>query len=148
MYTLIVWLLVTFSASNPDFNLIEATSQNYVGGQAAAGKGTNYKVMLVTKSASKKISIEQVWCDSIWFTVETFNTSNQKINAFEKNDTLVLYFSKHIKTDEWGKTKNETVKTAAPINFSGKALISYKKKNIQKYFAIENFTQLQDQIRR
>ncbi len=140
-FLLISILFVNFLHAQ-DFEIIEATSQNWTGGTARSGHGVNYKIAIVCKKKMKKLKFDKLWVNNEALTIKT-TKDNLGRNFFSENDTILLAARKTVKTNEYGEEIKEAEKEETPpAKFESDALISYMVKKKEKYFLIPKLKQL------
>ncbi len=122
-----------------DFTVVDATSQDWIGGARGSGKGTNYHITLVAKKCSSKLTIDQLWIGEDFYEVEVFkDLANRSDKSFERKDTLHLVVSKLIR-----KGKVFGVSTyQKPPEHVGEAIIGFVKNGKRKYKVIKKLTKL------
>jgi hypothetical protein len=132
-----------------DFKIIEATSQEFLGGIPEAGFGTNYRLVLLAQKNSQKLTIDQLWIADKFFKARA-----NKINcapddySFIKNDTIILKVSDIKKTTKEGEIipKGTEKELDIPYDYNGAALIGFTLRNKRKYKEVPAFKKLGKQI--
>lgn len=129
------------------FTNIQVTKQEQVGGRMESGASTVYTFKIVAKKPSSKLHFEEVWIGTKYFAIEA---SHQKPDNsisldFEKGDTIFFQAIERYLPNESGDLvlqKSSQYKNV-PIEYAGKALLGYKYKGKQHYYAVEDIQILQ-----
>ncbi len=131
---LVIWLLY-FSATckqigtKPDLIFINATSQDWSGGAAGSGQGTNYNFYFIKKSVS--VTCDSVWVNGFVLPVKSFLKPN--------NDTLRITASAFFRRKMGAQDRMPVIepkKEASPVAVTGAAVISYTSGNVVKYITV------------
>ncbi len=138
----IVLLIFLFGAK---LKLIEATSQEWAGGQYQSGYGTDFKITLLAKRNSAQLQVDELWMAGDYFEVHAVkDLTNRSNHSFSRRDTVYITAGITFKPTQGGKmVKVETKKKPAPIDYDGVALVGYSYKGKRKYIEIESFKKLE-----
>jgi len=141
MKYLIIILSIFGFLFQPKIKLVDAVSYSWAGGRQESGKGINYTFKFVAGKSSEILEINQLWVDSVYFEVKPQRQLKDLSisHEFEKHDTIIIQANHRFLPDENMELKaaysNEQI--PPPYEYSGKALIGYKKRGKQKYLEIE-----------
>ncbi len=130
------------------FEIIEATSQKWYGGQRDTGYGTYYEINIVPNASSESLKFDQIRIGEKYFEVSTYQKGRKiKNNTFSKGDTITININdrtvpnfSHLENTE----KCLTEKHELPYKYKGKALLSFQYNDKRKYKEIEKFTILKE----
>jgi hypothetical protein len=146
MKTILFILLCIFGwFVHKPFTVVEKTVQTSMGGRAESGIATSYTVKFVANYSSEKMSIGDMWIDSVYFEVHPYkqNADLSFSQKWEKGDTLFVKVVKHRYPDGIKIVKdNSGPVKPLPRKYSGAALIGYKLKGKMKFFVIDEFKEL------
>ena len=147
MKTLVIILtsLSLFGCFTKDFEVVDATSQKWIGGIPGAGKGTNYEIKVLAFKNSARLQIDKIWIGEEYYDISALKDSKKtKDTSFEKMDTLYIKVHKYIRTDREGvEIKTEVdQKNKLPKEYVGEALIGFTYKGKRKYKTIGSFKKL------
>lgn len=151
----------TFIPEKAGLKVTKATAQNWAGGAAGSGKGTNYLISL-TKKAKKPLKISSVWVGTaqegkpLEFTLTTL-AKDGKMPSFEESDItaaniLQLEARLHIPgerrlpddPEEVEEPKKNADKPVCAIaDFKGAAYIAYNMGKKLEYLIIDKFEDLE-----
>lgn len=127
------------------FYVTRATKQGWSGGQPRTGYGINYVFSIVTKTNSDNLSINKIWIDSTFYSLDYYTVNNHQVNGeFASNDTLNFrvsyrgYWGAYM-PDDFNPTNNFV---DPPIEFEGEAVIEYTVFDVKYYFIIKEFEEL------
>jgi len=144
--------IILFSApcfTTKDFKIIEATSQEFLGGIPEAGYGTNYNLIILAQKNSQKLTIDQMWIGNKFFEVKAKKKDHAPNDySFARNDTIILSFSDITKTNKEGEIISKVLekKPDPPYGFQGVALIGFTLKDKRKYKEVPAFRKLEKQV--
>lgn len=137
--------LCLLSCFGKDFEIIEATSQKWVGGIPGSGKGTNYVIKVIPYKSSDKLQIDKIWIGNDYYEITPLtNPQNKNSTSFEMKDTLYIRIHKYIRTNMLGEIVKPNLKegTEIPPEFEGDALLAFTYKGERKYKVIKEFKKL------
>jgi hypothetical protein len=127
------------------FVLIQVDSRQVAAGRVESGVSSTYSFSMIANYNSTKLSIEDLWVDSVYYRVFPFkqNSDLSFSQSWEAGDTIQFravsrYYSIENKTikDNGGPEK------LLPKKYNGDALIGYKLKGKQYYHVVENIKKL------
>ena len=118
--------------------LIDATSQEWYGGQYESGRGTDYVFTIRAGGGSDKLVIDQLWLEEDFYEVSAVkNRAKRSDLTFQKNDTIYIQAGKKLLPDANGNMlKVAGKKMDPPREFSGTALLGYTWKGKRKYLEV------------
>jgi hypothetical protein len=132
--------------SDAYFTVISSTSQNWAGGAAGSGSGTNYSF-----TVTFKCSINLVF-DSVWVgggnSLDLFNSISVEMDSeysYTKNETLSLSASQYY-PGEYDRNIGliKVKESPPPINYQGDALIKFYVNGQTFYYAVQGMKSLPD----
>jgi len=142
-----------------DFEIIDATSQKWVGGIRSAGSGINYQLTLLTNQSSKNINVDQLWIGDQYFKVSAikkFPASEKE--GFEKGDTIYINAriahprppsptggeTQQVKnpSNEDATLHEDSLRQTPPFSYDGVALIGYELNKKRKFFIVEKIKKI------
>lgn len=157
-----VWY--TFTPSKNKLTLESATMQEWAGGAAGSGRGTNYRI-IVRKKAKKSVKISSVWVGdaqngrTIEFKVTTAPKDSKDINLSDKveditnADKLLIEATLRIpgqkrrlpdEPEEPEETPKQTEKQICAIEgFKGEGYVAYSMGKKVQYLIIDKFEKLE-----
>jgi hypothetical protein len=83
-------LISAFVLIEPPFKIIKSEQQKYYAGRKESGGGINYKIKVVAKKSSKKLSFESISVAGYKLKIKAYNTKDDIIQKFKSGDTLLL----------------------------------------------------------
>jgi len=125
--------------------VLDATSQEWYGGQYESGKGTDYNIKLLARGGSDKLAIDKLWIEDDFYEVKAIkNPAKRSELNFAKRDTIYVRAAKKLLPDENGRMLEVTGKgEEPPREFSGMALLAYTWKGKRKYKEIKDLRKLE-----
>ncbi|MCF8298946.1 MAG: hypothetical protein K9J13_15465 [Saprospiraceae bacterium] len=150
LLSILLIFLSTLFCKKTDFEIVEATKQDWTGGFRGSGYGTNYVIKTVANHSSKTLKIDQLWVgnkkfDAVAITGYYLPFDKQDTN-FRKKDTVYLLAFFVQKVDRTGnpvEEDNETKKILPPIKYDGDALVGYRVNKKRKYMVIKSIKELE-----
>ncbi len=124
-------------------SLVEATAQNWAGGAAGSGTGTNYAFKL-TVHTSEELRFDTVWVKDYALPLKLVKIAGKSGLTYGKGDTLIVTARKHkldprmrerIKGEDQPKIKEETP-VKPPVVIEGEALLQYRFNNREQYIQV------------
>ena len=108
-FLVIISAICLIGCFTKDFEIIEASSQKWIGGAPGSGKGTNYNIKVLPFKDSDKLQIDKIWIGNEYFEINALvDPKDTKNKSFEKNDTLYIKVHKYIRTGRHGEVaKND-----------------------------------------
>lgn len=147
---ILVVLLCFFGWFKPvPFEIIESNHQVSVGGRQESGIATNYSFIIIANYNSEKLSIEDIWIDSVYFKVQPFkqNKDLSFSQTWEKGDTIQFRVTKRSYPGQGKEIKDFNGEhKPLPKTYVGDALLGYKIKGKQKYYIVQTIKNLPKQI--
>jgi len=128
-----------------EFEIIEATSQKWAGGQERTGHGYYYNLTLKAKKSSQKLIFDKLWIGADFFTIKAYKRSgNKHVEVFNTNDTIYINArSQKRPIDPENPEENQkTIKELPPFDLKGAALLGYIYKGKRKYKTVEAFKEV------
>ncbi|RLD67537.1 MAG: hypothetical protein DRI84_02190 [Bacteroidetes bacterium] len=130
------------------FKVVKVTKQEQMGGRMESGTSTVYLFKIVAKKPSTKLHYEDLWIGTEYYAIEASHQKpdNSITNEFEKGDTIFFQAVRRFLPDDRGDLvlqKSSQIKNV-PLEYAGKALIGYKYKEKQHYYAVEDIEVLTD----
>jgi len=118
--------------------LVDATSQQWYGGQYESGKGTDYVLTMKARGGSDKLVLDQLWLGEDFYEISAVkNLARRSDLNFEKRDTIYVRVGKKYKPDSNGNMVKVTGKSVKPPKeFTGAALLGYTWKGKRKYIEV------------
>ena len=131
------------SGDDHPFEILEATSQEWVAGARGGGRGINYKIIIRITTSMSNLSFDSIWIHNkkLQLTIEKGDRRQPSIQL-NKNDTLTLLASDYSgRTPVTGRRQEETNPAVtgsvqAPIAYEGAALLRYLVEDAQKFFVL------------
>lgn len=147
----LIFIILFFAPcfTTKDFKIIDATSQEFLGGIPEAGYGTNYTLTILAQKSSQKLTIDQMWIGNKFFEVKAKKKDHAPNDfSFAKNDNIIIAFSDITKTNKEGEiiSKGHEKKPDPPYDFQGTALIGFTLKDKRKYKEVQAFRKLEKQV--
>jgi hypothetical protein len=127
------------------FSQHETTMQTSFGGRAQSGKTIEYKIKLIAKAPSTKLSFEGLWVGADQTDMQSFTIlkDNKRGKEFLKGDTIQVIGYIRLKPNKEGTLVIANRKSiAVPIEYQGSAVLQYKYKDKIKYYIIDEFKKL------
>ncbi len=125
--------------------LLDATSQEWYGGQYESGRGTDYKISLLAGGGSDELVLDELWLGEDFYEIKAVKNLARKSDLkFEKRDTIYVQAGKKYKPDENGRMVKVAGKSVEPPKeYNGVALMGYTWKGKRKYIEIEKLRVLE-----
>lgn len=144
MKWLSVLLLSLLCGWGGKMQIIESTSQEWVGGLQESGYGTDFKLTIKVKAGSDLLQIDELWAGDIHMKLRMVGVAAaSRDKAFNKGSqvTLMAGFTCRPGPDEKASLLNaDTLKK--PGNFKGEGLLGYTFKGKKSYMVIAEFKKL------
>ena len=133
------------------YKIISVTQQEVVGGRQESGKSTVYLFKAVAKKGSDKLSFEDLWIGTTYYSIEASHQDDKNVISkdFIKGDTIYFQAIKRFLPDENGDLKlaAQLKNKQVPMEYTGKALIGYSFKGKKHYYPVEEITTLKRENR-
>jgi len=143
-----VLLLSLMCCRSDKVQILQSTSQEWVGGLRESGYGINFKLTVKVKAGSDQLLFTDLWADTLHMNVRVIadSTDFQK-HSFSKGNTIILRGEVTFKPDAAGQMRSDAgVKSPKPFNFKGKGLLCYSNKGHKEYVEIADFKKLEKLI--
>lgn len=136
--------------ADPPFELLEATSQQWISGVPGGGRGNTYKFRLKANT-DLKIAFDSIWVDGkqIKLSLSPDKSGITANNFFASQDTIQLFASDYtsppVKIGRQDKQEERLVASKpvkAPIAYKGAALLRYTVENVEKFYIVPRITSL------
>jgi hypothetical protein len=125
--------------------VIQSTSQEWVGGLRESGYGTDYKLTIKAKAGSDQLRIEDLWVGDIHMKVRiTTDPAIPQHNTFKRGSQLLVRAGIMFRPgpdEKVSMVAEDNIKK--PYNFKGEGLLGYTYKGHKAYLEIAEFKKLE-----
>lgn len=142
-YLSILLLSLLFSWGDK-IQVIQSTSQEWVGGLRESGYGTNYKLIIKAKAGSDQLQIEDLWVGDIHMKVRVMtDPANPQSKTFKKGSQITVNAGIIYRPGPDEKAQLLSADSLKrPFNFKGEGLLGYTYKGKKSYLVIADFKEL------
>lgn len=143
-YPLIVLMSLIFCWGSK-IQIVQSTSQEWVGGLQESGYGTDYKLTIKVKAGSDQLQIQDLWVGDQYMKLRVIvDPANPQVKTFTRGALLTCKSGVVIKPGAGQVTGiSEAGKPEKPVNFAGEGLLGYTWKGRKAYLEITEFKKLE-----
>jgi hypothetical protein len=140
-----VLLLSIFFGWGGKIQVINSTSQEWVGGLQESGYGTDYKLIIKVKAGSDRLKIDDLWVGDVHMKVRVIaDPADPRSITFKKGSQLLVKAAVTFRPGPDEKVQLQAADNAAkPFNFKGEGLLGYTYKGKKAYLEIAEFKKLE-----
>lgn len=131
----LVTLVCVFSFCGEPIEVLQSTWQQSVYGQRGLGGNIEYSIELVAAKSSKKLIFQNIVVDGTPLDVKIQNTSNEIVGEFSKGDTLRVFASLPLSSEDLKKEKGKAHRQA-DLHYRYKR--DYSKRSLRFYRELGN----------
>jgi hypothetical protein len=125
--------------------ILQSTSQEWVGGLQESGYGTDYMLTIKVKAGSDQLQIEDLWVGEIHRKVRVIaDPANLQNKTFKKGSRIQVRAGMTFRPgpdEKVGLQDRDDVKK--PFNYKGEGLLAYTYKGKKAYLQITGFKKLE-----
>jgi hypothetical protein len=140
-----VLILALMMGLGAKIQVVQSTSQDWVGGLQESGYGTDFKLILKVKAPSNQLQFDDLWVGDKHLKVRVYaGTGGQQSTVFAKGDKIIV---KAGLTFRPGQDEKMTLQGAdlapKPYEYQGDALLGYTYKGKRAYLEISGLKKLE-----
>jgi len=143
-YLAILLLSVIFGWGGK-IQVLQSTSQEWIGGLQESGYGTDYKLIIKVKAGSDQLQIEDLWVGDIHMNVRVIpDPANLPAQSFKKGSRVVVKAAVTFRPgpdEKVGMLSADSLKK--PFNIKGEGLLGYTYRGNKSYLEIAEFKKLE-----